>query len=288
MSADSDGGVPDNGMPNERAAPRRRLLPALAGLAAVAAFSAFVALGTWQVQRRSWKLDLIARAEQRVTAAPIAAPGPAEWPKVSAARDEYRHVRLAGRFDHDRETVVQASTELGSGFWVLTPLRRDDGTVVLVNRGFVPPGLRERAKRREGEPSGATTITGLLRISEPGGAWPRHNDALADRWYSRDVDAIAKARALAAVAPYFVDADAAPIAARATRGVPAGSSQPIGGLTVTSFPNNHLVYAITWFALAAMVLAAAARVIRFEYVSRRSGPGSDGPAGVHRASPPQP
>jgi surfeit locus 1 family protein len=54
---------------------------------------------------------------------------------------------------------------------------------------------------------------------------------------------MAAAHGLSNVAPFFIDADATPN--------PGGL--PIGGLTVISFPNNHLVYALTWFALAAMV-----------------------------------
>ena len=102
----------------------RRLLPRLAlALCALAAFAGFFALGTWQLERRAWKLDLIERVDQRVHAPAGDAPGPGQWPRVNRADDEYRHVRASGRFLHDRETLVQATTELGSGYWVLTPLR---------------------------------------------------------------------------------------------------------------------------------------------------------------------
>ncbi|MFD0933941.1 SURF1 family cytochrome oxidase biogenesis protein, partial [Methylobacterium trifolii] len=52
-----------------------------------------VGLGTWQVQRRAWKLDLIAQVEARVHAPAVAAPGPADWPGITSA-DAYRRVRL--------------------------------------------------------------------------------------------------------------------------------------------------------------------------------------------------
>jgi surfeit locus 1 family protein len=213
---------------------------------AVLAFAGFIALGSWQVERRAWKLDLIARVDARVHAAPTPAPGPTQWPAVSQAADEYRHVTLTGTFLHDHETFVQAVTERGSGFWVLTPLHLAQGNTVLINRGFVPPEVRERSTRSATEMAGVTTVTGLLRLSEPGGGFLRKNDPATNRWFSRDVDAIAKARGLQSVAPYFVDADATPPAA-----------WPVGGLTVIAFPNNHLVYAITWYTLAAMVLGAA-------------------------------
>ncbi|RZL02775.1 MAG: SURF1 family protein [Rubrivivax sp.] len=232
---------------------------ALAALAIFAAllFSVFAALGTWQVKRLFWKLDLIDRVDQRVQAAATDAPSPAQWPQVNVGTDEYRHVRLRGHFLHDHETLVQASTVLGAGFWVMTPLEMADGTVVLVNRGFVPPEKRTRASRASTEPQGEQALIGLLRMTEPDGGFLRHNDPAGQRWYSRDVQAIAAAHGLDQVAPYFVDAEAR-----------RDEEWPVGGLTVIAFKNNHLVYAITWYALALMVVVGAWYVRRDEQKNR--------------------
>ena len=234
----SAGGVsPRNG--------RRRPAARLALMAACAVLAAgFCALGAWQIKRLAWKLDLIARVEARVHAAPVAAPAPGAF----GADDEYRRVRVSGHFLNDRETLTQAVTERGGGFWVLTPLVSDAGFTVLVNRGFVPPEARDPARRTAGLIDGPVTVTGLMRRSEPGGGFLRSNDAAAGRWFSRDVAAIAAAQRLGPAAPYFIDADATP--------VPGGA--PAGGLTVLTFTNNHLVYALTWFALAGMSAAALA------------------------------
>jgi surfeit locus 1 family protein len=212
----------------------------------VVAAVAFSALGVWQIERRAWKLHLIAAVDQRVHAAAEAAPGSAAWPGVSAANDAYRHVTVRGTFLHDQETLVQAVTERGPGFWVLTPLRSERGWTVLINRGFVPAERRDPATRTAGQGRGTVTLTGLLRMSEPRGGFLRANAPATGRWYSRDIPAIAQARRLDPVAPYFIDADATPN--------PGG--YPVGGLTVVSFPNSHLAYIFTWFALAAMCLAA--------------------------------
>ncbi|GJE75717.1 SURF1 family protein [Methylorubrum suomiense] len=227
----------------------RRAVLALAGLGLV---GVFLALGTWQIQRRAWKLDLIARVEARLHAEPIAPPPPAEWAHLDPDKIEYRRVRLSGRFAHDRSALVQALTERGGGFWVLTPLVQADGTTVLINRGFVPGDRKERADRAVGETTDEVTVTGLLRLPEPGGGFLRHNDPASDRWYSRDVAAIAAARGIGPVAPYFVDADATPN--------PGGL--PIGGLTVVAFRNDHLVYALTWYTLALMSAAASIYALR--------------------------
>ncbi|MDR3511960.1 MAG: SURF1 family protein [Caulobacteraceae bacterium] len=206
-------------------------------------FAVFTALGVWQLERLSWKLDLIAQVDARVRAAPAPPPGPRAWAEVTAGRDAYRHVRVSGTFENDRETLVQAVTEAGPGFWVMTPLRTDAGYVVLVNRGFVPQTAAPQAARLAGLVTGPTTVTGLLRISEPHGGFLRANQPAAGRWYSRDVAAIAGARGVSQAAPYFIDADATP-----NRG-----GWPRGGLTVIRFHNSHLVYALTWFGLAGMV-----------------------------------
>jgi surfeit locus 1 family protein len=224
------------------------------GTLAAALFLGLLALGTWQVERRAWKLDLIERVDRRVAAEPAAPPGLADWPAVNANDDEYRHVRVAGTFLNDRETQVFASTALGGGYWVVTPLRTDQGMVVLVNRGFVPTEKRDPATRAAGEIAGPVTVTGLLRITEPKGGFLRANDPAADRWYSRDVAAIAAARGLTDAAPYFIDADATPN--------PGGL--PVGGLTIIAFPNSHLVYAITWYGLAVMLAGAVLYVVRDE------------------------
>ncbi len=209
------------------------------------AIAGLTALGVWQLERRTWKLALIDHVEQRINAAPVPMPASSSWPAINAANDEYRRITVTGRFLHDRETLITAVTEYGGGFWVLTPLQTADGSVVLVNRGFVPPERRDQARRREADPQGTVSVTGLLRMTEPKGGFLRSNDPEGGRWYSRDVAAIAAARGLPQAAPFFIDADATPN--------PGG--YPLGGLTVVKFPNNHLIYALTWFGLAFMMAA---------------------------------
>ena len=228
-----------------------------------------VALGVWQVHRRAYKLDLIARVEARVHAAPTPAPDPGRWTDISARADEYRRVIARGDWLEDRSVFVLAVTKLGGGYWVMTPLARDDGTTALVNRGFVPADKRDPASWRPPDPR-PVTVTGLLRMSEPGGALLRANDPGSGRWFSRDVAAIAASRGLAEVAPYFIDAERAP----------GESGLPVAGLTVIAFSNNHLVYALTWGALALMAAAGAVFVNLDRLRSGRVGPRQ---AGLHES-----
>ena len=206
----------------------------------------FLALGTWQVQRRAWKLALIDRVEQRVHSPPVALPPPSAWTAVSAASDEYRPVTVQGQWLPERTVLSQATTELGAGFWVLTPLRQADGSLVWVNRGFVPESERAALPAPA---AGPACVTGLLRMNEPGGGFLRRNDPAAGRWHSRDVVAMAQAAHLAPASPFFIDAG--------LPGAAPDTGWPRAGLTVIRFHNSHLVYALTWYGLAAMVLVAA-------------------------------
>jgi len=211
------------------------------------------------------------------------APVPPPSGPVTREGHEYLHVVVDGVYLSNHDTLVQAVTDFGPGYWVMTPLCRPDGSIVLVNRGFVPNTTRAPVTTRAAViPANAGTpgaphatsacstsaqstrgprvrgddgvmVTGLLRLSEPTGAFLRHNDPSANRWYSRDVDAIAVARALPHVASYFIDADAS---AQPAQG------EPIGGLTVIHFPNNHLQYALTWYAMALMAAAALIWILR--------------------------
>lgn len=242
--------------------PRSPVTLTVLSAVALALVAALISLGVWQVERLAWKQQLIASIDTRIHAAPVAAPGPDQWPTINAARDAYRRVEARGTFLHPQTSFVQAATERGGGFWVMTPLATDRGFTILVNRGFVPPAARaDIAKVQTPEPA---SVIGLLRITEPGGGFLRSNDPAAGRWYSRDVTAIAAAQKIEHVAPYFIDAAANPDPA----------ALPVGGLTVISFPNHHLGYALTWFTLAAMVIGGYMLLMREELKLRRVRDGS--------------
>ncbi|MEB0140229.1 MULTISPECIES: SURF1 family protein [unclassified Undibacterium] len=248
--------------------PRSRFARSLLAICAGLLFLCFLGLGSWQVQRLSWKLQLIERVTQRVHAPALAAPEPAEWPQISAASHEYLHVNVRGKLLPQYTSLSLASTELGGGFWVMTPLRDAGGRTFFINRGFIPSaGAQQFLADQRQQPEQPAVVLGLLRLSEPGGGFLRHNDARAERWFSRDVAALASFHGLSAVAPFFIDADRSTAAA-------ALVSEPVAGLTVIHFHNNHLVYALTWYALAAMVAAGYLFVARADRRLRRQQGGS--------------
>ena len=205
----------------------------------------FASLGIWQVERLAWKNALVEAVETRSTAAPLDI-ATTDWAQFDPEANEYQRVSLSGRYQ-GTDTFTQAVTVYGGGFWVMTPLQLADGRSVLVNRGFVTSEQRAAGVPR---PEGQVLVTGLWRVSEPDGGFLRANDPAGGRWYSRDVAEIGQALGIASIAPFFVDADA------------DGAAYPVGGLTVLSFSNNHLVYALTWFGLTLLSVFALFWLLR--------------------------
>jgi surfeit locus 1 family protein len=223
----------------------------------VPALLLLLGLGVWQVQRLYWKERLIAER-----AAAVAAPAvPAPQTLAQARRLDFHHVVAAGIFLHAKEIYLGASAGAGRiGYQVLTPLAEPSGRVVFVNRGFIPADLKSPARRAAGQIAGTVHIVGLLRLPPAG----RPNWFLPDNrpdlnyWFWVDLPAMAAADALERVAPFYIDAGAAPN--------PGG--WPKGGATPLELPNDHLQYAITWFSLAVALI-----VVYVLYHRRRAGPG---------------
>jgi surfeit locus 1 family protein len=206
----------------------------LPGLATLIALAILIGLGTWQLQRKAWKEDLVSQIETRAFGEPGAIVPETEWPNWRADQDEFRKVRVTGLARGEREGApIQ-------GYYLLTPLKLASGAIVMVNRGFVPTDLRDPARRPESQPAGEVTLTGLVRAPEIRNPFTPNDDPARNQWFARDPQAIAAARHLERVAPFLIDADASPN--------PGG--WPRGGQTPLTLPNNHLQYAITWYGIA--------------------------------------
>jgi len=217
-------------------------------IAAACAFAVLVGLGTWQVERKAWKDALIAAVSERFAASPAALPPPADWARLDPARDEFRRVRFTADLLNDKEALVFTTGsslrgDAAPGYWVFTPARVLDRTV-MVNRGFVPEDRKDPATRPQSRIAGPTEIVGVMRWPEPPGLFTPAADPAKNLWFARDAAAIAQAKGLGSVAPFYVEQES-PLA-------PGG--WPRAGALQPSFPNNHLGYAITWYGLA-LVLA---------------------------------
>jgi surfeit locus 1 family protein len=213
-----------------------------------AALAILLSLGTWQVNRLHWKETLLADIQARSTAAAIDI---TEVEKQLAAGEpiDYRHATANGRYLNDRERHFLATFQGQSGFYVYTPLELADGRYLFVNRGFVPYDRKDPASRPESLIEGAQTVTGLARaeLTEKPSSLVPDNDETANIFYWKDLTRMAASVDLPAerVLPFFLDADATPVA----------GGLPKGGVTQIDLPNNHMQYAITWYGLAVALVA---------------------------------
>ncbi|WP_439817394.1 SURF1 family protein [Zavarzinia sp. CC-PAN008] len=213
---------------------RPRLVPALfAGLALLI----LLGLGTWQVYRGEQKAVLLEAIAAATAQPPIDLP---PNPQIDGAALRFRPVKVTGTFDHAREFHLFAHTIGGdSGWQVITPLQRPDGSWILVNRGWVPEEMKDASLRPEGQVSGPVTITGLVQVPWQQGWFVPDSDPVRNLYFFGDL-ATMQATFGQPVAPVFVEADKSPN--------PGGL--PVGGQTKIRIPNDHAQYAITWYGLA--------------------------------------
>ncbi|TAK48496.1 MAG: SURF1 family protein [Xanthobacteraceae bacterium] len=225
-----------------------RWLPAVLTLVVAAAF---VALGLWQWQRKAEKAVLNAALAERAHAQPVALPSPAQWPALRARGDEFRRVAVTAAFMPAAASalVFTSGSPLrpdvpGVGAWVFAPARLAGGETVVVNRGFVPAERQDLAA-----PSDVPqTLIGVLRFPERRGWLTPREQAGKRLWFVRDHEAMAEAHGWGRVAPFYLDLEApAP---------PGGLPKP-GPLHI-QLRDDHLTYALIWFALAFAVVAAFA------------------------------
>ncbi|HEY7298131.1 MAG TPA: SURF1 family protein [Xanthobacteraceae bacterium] len=228
-------------------APRRRAGLLLPSLVAVAAFAALIGLGTWQVERKAWKEGLIDALEQRVSADPRPIPPPSEWSTLAPERDEFHRVKFAATIEPDADALVYTPgsafrTDVsGPGYWVFTPAKLSDGTIVVLNRGFIPQDLQDPAARSP--LAGPIALVGAMRWPEARGSFAPNDDPAHNLWFVRDQRAMAEAKGWGKVAPFFVELETPSS---------AGPVPQAGRLTV-NLRNEHLQYAITWYGLAAVL-----------------------------------
>jgi surfeit locus 1 family protein len=222
--------------------PRPRLL--VPTLVALAAALVAVALGTWQLQRKTWKEALITAMDARLAAPPVPLPPASEWPSFTADDAEFRRVTFHAQFEGGRGVwVYVAGSALRDdikdpGYFAFQPARLDDGRTVVVNRGYVP------MDKTIPWSSGSVDIVGYLRWPETRPWFLSDTDKSSDTWFVRDPGAMAAAKGWGEVAPFYVDQETP---------VPPGGLPRPSALRV-NLRNDHFQYALTWFGLALVIV----------------------------------
>jgi surfeit locus 1 family protein len=206
---------------------------------ALPAFAVLIGLGTWQLERLAWKAEIIAFREARLAAPAIPLPADLADAGEALAALEYRRVGVAGVLLHEREIYLAASRRGSVGFDVITPLRRAAGGVVLVDRGWTPAAARDPARRPQGQVEGQVAVAGVVRLTGGRGWFTPDNDPARNYWFWLDLPAMTQ----------YAGVDAPPLVVVAGP-APNPGGLPIGKEARVELRNDHLQYAITWYALA--------------------------------------
>jgi surfeit locus 1 family protein len=228
---------------------RRRLLAP--GVFALAGFVVLLGLGTWQIERKAWKENLIATLATRLQSDPVPVPPPQEWPRLAPDAVEFTRVRLNVMFLKSEDALVYTGgSQLrddvkGVGYFVFSPARLADGRVVVINRGFAPG-------RNYPQAEGTQEIIGALRWPEASSLFVSDRDSAGATWFVRDHLAMAKTKGWGEVAPFYIEQEAP---------VPPGGVPHPSGLKVR-LRNDHLQYAITWYSLAGVLVVIFAIWVR--------------------------
>jgi surfeit locus 1 family protein len=195
-------------------------------------FLLLLGLGTWQVRRLAWKEAILAQIAQAEAGPPEPLP-PHPTP--------YAKVAVTGHLMADKTALYAADVRDSMagpvlGGLLIEPLRRDDGTTILVDRGWVPL----KPMGNVAMPSGEVSIAGYVRPADTPGWFSARDDIAGRHFYTLDPPVIGKALGLDQVAPFVLVAV----------GAPPPEGLPIPAEHLPQPPNNHLQYAITWYGLA--------------------------------------
>jgi surfeit locus 1 family protein len=213
---------------------------------ALAGICVLIGLGIWQLDRKTWKENLIATVTARLARAPGQLPPRTDWPRLKPEADEYARVTFPAEFLEGEEALVYTAGSAfrpdvhGPGYWVFAPARLAGGSIVLIDRGFVPAERKDPATRAAGAPHGVIDLVGVMRWPETRGLFTPADDPKTNVWYLRDPKVIAEAKKWTSVAPFYIEQEAP---------VPPGGL-PLPGKLAVNLPDNHMQYAITWFGLA--------------------------------------
>ncbi len=204
---------------------KRLIAPILIGLIGAAIL---VALGTWQIQRLSWKSDILAEIDQKIAGEPQALPR-----VISPSEQRYMPVSINGNINDGALFVLVSVKRRGPGWRVISPFTTDDGRRVLLDRGFVPTDAKDAPLA-----TGPATVLGNMHWPDDRNSSTPDNDITNNTWFARDIQQMAET----------LDTEPLLVITRELSPLDKGMTPlPVDSSGVA---NDHLQYAVTWFSLA--------------------------------------
>jgi surfeit locus 1 family protein len=218
-----------------------RRVPLLApSIMAAVMFALLIGLGIWQLERRTWKLGLLAEIDHAEISPAI--PLPADPP-------QFAKVRIEGRLRPDLQALYGSDVRdlpggPAIGAQLIEPLERPGQDPVMVVLGWVPTGMAVAAA--------GTAVEGYIRRPDQARMFSAPDDASKRRFFTLDPAPIAASLGIAHAAPFTLV-----VMGDVTPGV---FPQPATALPRP--PNDHLNYALTWFGLALSLAVVFAVYVR--------------------------
>jgi surfeit locus 1 family protein len=216
-------------------------------LASLISLAILIGLGTWQMKRLEWKEALLLERDQQQSLPLIDLPDTLDNPEDL----NYRNVEIEGKFLKDKAVKLIPRVHEGeSGANLIIPYERKDGSTFLIDLGWVPQGFDEQALDLDG-----STLQGMARLPAERGSMQPDNQ-LSDRllfWY--DLEDIEKSLDIQNLQPLIIQRQKGGI-------LDETLNAPIPHTEQIFIPNNHLQYAVTWYALAITLIGVYIFYIR--------------------------
>ncbi len=194
-------------------------------------------LGSWQIQRLSWKSELISNYNINFSKDPISV----DELLHKNEEKKFRRVVISGKYDHENEIQIIGKTYEGNaGFHIITPFILTNNEIIYVNRGWVPKKYVDRNKREFTLFEGNTKVIGLVRLPQKKGYFVPENEPHNGFWFTIKPDEFNSHLEISADTNYYID----------ELNIDGKLKLPMPANGKIQIPNNHLQYAITWYSLA--------------------------------------
>jgi cytochrome oxidase assembly protein ShyY1 len=218
-----------------------------------------IELGFWQLRRlhsvKAYNASVSANEEKPpVPVQDLMQPG---QPTSVGHPLNYRPVTITGTYDTSNEIIVRArSLNSEPGVWVLTPLRRADGTGVIVLRGFLPSqGTVDRVPTNAEPPPGEVTVTGLVQETQTPGFFEHSDPADGHLTTMARVD-VAR---IAKQTPYPIEPAYVQLQ---TQTPPQAGLYPVVVPPPVLDEGPHFSYAVQWFLFTAIAIIGYPLILR--------------------------
>ena len=191
----------------------------------------FCSLGTWQLYRLQWKLDLINQINTGLKSEPV------KYSKI--IKKNYQRVTVEGKFKFNKQIYLYSLNETGKpGFDVITPLMTNSNEHVLVNRGWIEKNYKDLKSINAIKDN---EIVGIFReIPKPNMFKPK-NDIFKNVWFSLDQNDLERFTGIN-FRNYVIFLEG------------KKTNLPTPKVITANLTNNHLKYALTWYSVALSIL----------------------------------